>query len=30
MLTWYASQLDEDLSPTEALQVMLTTTDLER
>ena len=30
MLTWYASQLDDDLSPTEALQVMLATTDLER
>ena len=29
MLTWYASQLDDDMSPADALQVMLATTDLE-
>ena len=29
LLTWYASQLDDDLTPTEALQVLLATTDLE-
>ena len=29
MLTWYASQLDDDCSPTEALSVLLATTDLE-
>ena len=29
LLTWYASQLDDDLSPTEALRVLLATTDLE-
>ncbi|WP_254808138.1 DUF7500 family protein [Natronosalvus amylolyticus] len=30
MLTWYASQLDDDMSPTDALQVLLATTDLEQ
>ena len=29
LLTWYASQLDDDLSPSEALQVLLATSDLE-
>ena len=29
MLSWYASQLDDDLSPTETLRVLLATTDLE-
>ena len=29
MLTWYASQLDDDLSPEDALRVMLATSDLE-
>ncbi|MFP8957811.1 hypothetical protein ACLI4Y_13885 [Natrialbaceae archaeon A-CW3] len=29
LLTWYASQLDDEMSPTEALQVLLATTDLE-
>ncbi|MGQ3411285.1 DUF7500 family protein [Natrinema sp. LN54] len=29
LLTWYAGQLDEDMSPSEALQVMLAASDLE-
>ncbi|WP_425499796.1 DUF7500 family protein [Natrinema caseinilyticum] len=29
LLTWYAGQLDDDLSPSEALRVMLVTSDLE-
>ncbi|QLG49260.1 DUF7500 family protein [Natrinema halophilum] len=29
LLTWYAGQLDDDLSPSEALQVMLAASDLE-
>lgn len=29
MLAWYANQLDDDLSPTEALEVLLATTDLD-
>ncbi|WP_207591442.1 DUF7500 family protein [Halomontanus rarus] len=29
MLTWYADQLDDDLSPAQVLEVMLATTDLE-
>ncbi|QLK27529.1 hypothetical protein HYG81_07985 [Natrinema zhouii] len=29
LLTWYASQLDDDMSPSEALQVMLAASDLE-
>ncbi|WP_312909760.1 DUF7500 family protein [Natronosalvus caseinilyticus] len=29
LLTWYAGQLDDDMSPTDALQVLLATTDLE-
>ncbi|MCU4743802.1 DUF7500 family protein [Natronoglomus mannanivorans] len=29
MLTWYADQLDDDLSPAQVLKVMLATTDLE-
>jgi len=29
LLTWYASQLDDELSPSEALQVMLAASDLE-
>lgn len=29
LLTWYADQLDDDLSPEEALQVMLTASDLD-
>ncbi|MFP8889791.1 hypothetical protein ACLI4U_08460 [Natrialbaceae archaeon A-CW2] len=30
MLTWYAGQFDDDMSPTDALQVLLATTDLEQ
>ncbi|WP_440763279.1 DUF7500 family protein [Natronorubrum sp. DTA7] len=29
LLTWYARQLDEDMSPSEALQVMLAASDLD-
>ena len=29
LLTWYAGQLDDDMSPSEALQVMLAASDLE-
>ena len=29
LLTWYAGQLDDEMSPSEALQVMLTASDLE-
>ena len=29
LLTWYANQLDDDLSPSEALQIMLAASDLE-
>ncbi|WP_436345921.1 DUF7500 family protein [Natronorubrum sp. FCH18a] len=29
LLTWYASQLDDDLSPSEALEVMLAASDLD-
>ena len=29
LLTWYANQLDDDMSPSEALQVMLAASDLE-
>ncbi|NUC74444.1 hypothetical protein HTZ84_19455 [Haloterrigena sp. SYSU A558-1] len=29
LLTWYASQLDDDMTPSEALQVMLAASDLE-